>query len=86
MLMAVPSNRCAVVRVREQRLHWDLQFPALCNTPDDMGQRKARVDRFAECRLCDTQVLLDERPVKNMTMMDIPGGGTAFVFEVENDA
>jgi hypothetical protein len=54
--------------------------------PDDMGQRKARVDRFAECRLCDTQVLLDERPVKNMTMLDIPGGGTAFVFEVENDA
>jgi hypothetical protein len=91
MLMAVPSNRCAVVRVLERskmcerQLHWDLWFPALCNTHEEMSKRKARVDRFAECRLCDTRVLLDERPVKNMTMLDMPGG-MAFVFEVENDA
>lgn len=90
-LLATPANRNAIVRVYErenfinERLRWDAYLPPT-PTQDNAEARTARVLAFSRCQLCDTAVLLDEREVKSMSMQDMPRGGMAFVFEVENDA
>lgn len=90
-LLATPANRNAIVRVYEredfinERMRWDAYLPP-APTLDNAETRMARVLAFSRCRLCDTAVLLDECEVKSLSMQDMLRGGTAFVFEVENDA
>ena len=71
-LLATPSNRPAVVLVRDRpeinarRLRWEMPLPAIEGGHDEAQRRAARVAYLAACDLCDVGVLLDKRPVKSM--------------------
>lgn len=96
-LLSTQGKRVVYVRVDEPNgVKWEVNVGPF-NVPqrdmDDAEARLLRVKRFAECGMCDTEVLLDERTVTAVDFRDArvaqhadPDSGfigvTAVVYEV----
>ena len=88
-LAMTPSNRPALVRVRERNgLKWDVNLgPATIEglqAGDDGRRRADRIGMLSTCRMCDVQVLLERLVMAIGTETNVPVG-IAIVYEVNVD-